>query len=100
LIGLEKQFNEVKYALASDGIVSNLPDKWMIMLDLSFIIGQRYIHVVVPLSNKKGLSETLFPLYGAPSHRNQMMCLTHVNDNHFTIVYLKDGCPISVIYVL
>jgi len=29
-----------------------------------------------------------------------MMCLAHVNDNHFMIVYLKVGCPIHLIFVL
>ncbi|KEH26754.1 hypothetical protein MTR_6g071585 [Medicago truncatula] len=31
-----------------------------------------------------------FPLHGAPSHRDRMMCLTHVNDNHFMMVIGDD----------
>jgi len=36
---LIEQFNKVKDALASDGIVFAPPDKWMMMSDCSLIIG-------------------------------------------------------------
>lgn len=29
-----------------------------------------------------------------------MMCLAHVNDNHFMVIYLKDNCQIPSIIVL
>jgi len=41
LIGSEKGFNDVKHALASDGIDLAPPDKWMIMLDMGFLINHR-----------------------------------------------------------
>jgi len=100
LIRSEHLYNEVLYALTSDsiGFRAAPPNKWMIMPDMIFLIAQRYKRVVVPLSIKKGRSETFFPQYGASSHRNRMMCFTHVNHNYFMMVYLKDGCPVSSSY--
>jgi hypothetical protein len=78
-------------ALSGDGIKPSPPDKRMIMSDMDFLIAQRYKHVVFLLSIEKVRLETFFPLCGAPSYTNQMMCLDHVNDNHFVMVYFKDG---------
>jgi len=85
----DRQYKHVLGALTFSGICPTPPDKWMIMLDMSFLNAQRYKNVVVILSIKKGGSKTFFPLCGAPSHRDQMMCMTHVNDNHIMIIYLK-----------
>jgi hypothetical protein len=75
-------------------------DKWMIMSDMDLLIAHRYKHVMVLLSINKGQLETFFPLRGAPLHRQRTICLTHVNDNHFMMVYLKDGCSIPLTFVL
>jgi len=32
--------------------------------------------------------------HGEPPHTERFMCMTHVNDNHIMIIYLKDCCPI------
>jgi hypothetical protein len=64
------------------------------MPGMCFLIAQRYKHVVVRLFIEKGRLKTFFPLCGAPSHRDRIMCMAHVNDNHFMMIYLKDGCPI------
>lgn len=80
LIWSDKQFNEVLHALAGDGIGRATSDKWMIMPDMSFLIAQRYKHVVVLMSIDKRQSKIFFPLRGASSHRDRMMCLAHVND--------------------
>lgn len=53
LIGSDKQFNEVLHALTGDGIGPAPLDKWMIMSDMSFIIAQRYKHVLVLMSIDK-----------------------------------------------
>jgi len=57
------------------------------MSDVSFLIAQRYKHVVVLLSIEQGQLETFFPLCGAPSHKDRIMCLAHVDDNYFMMVY-------------
>jgi len=88
-VRLDNRYNKVLYALIGDGIGLAPPNKWMIMLDMSFLIVQRYKHVVVLLYIEKGRSITFFPLCGASSHRKWMMCLAHVNDNHFLMVYLR-----------
>ena len=87
LIGLDKRFNEFLRALIGD-CTGPAP------LDMSFLIAQRYNNMVVLLSINKGQSKTFFPLRGAPSHKDRLMRVAHVNDNHFMMVYLKDICPI------
>ena len=56
--------------------------------------------MVVILSIEKGRSKIFFPLCGAPLHKDRMMCMTHVNDNHFMIIYLKVSCPIPPTFAL
>ena len=82
LIGLEKLFNKVKHAMSCDGIDPVPLNKWMIMSDMSFLIAQIYKHAVVLLSINIGQQKTFFPLRSEPSYKNQMMCLSHVNENY------------------
>jgi len=91
LIGADRRYKEVLGALTFCGIGHAPPDKWMAMPDMGFLMAQRYKHVVVLLSIEKWRSETFFPLCGALSHKERSMCLAHVNNNHFMIIYLKDG---------
>lgn len=53
LIWSDKQFNEVLHAWTGDGIRRAPSGKWMIMPDMSFLIAQRYKHVVVLMSINK-----------------------------------------------
>ncbi|KEH19948.1 hypothetical protein MTR_8g063670 [Medicago truncatula] len=69
LIGVNRRYKEVLVALIFCGIGPAPPDKWMTMPDMSFLIAQRYKHMVGLLSIEKKRSETFFPLYDAPSHR-------------------------------
>ena len=78
------------HALSGDGISNAPPDKRMIMSDMGFLIAHIYKHVVFLMSIEKVQSKIFFPLCGASSHTNQMMCLDHMNVNHFVMVYLKD----------
>jgi len=63
-------------------------------MDDHAVIAQKYNHVVVLLSVEKVRSDTFFPLCGEPPHTERLMCMTHVNDNHFIIIHLKNGCTI------
>jgi len=64
------------------------------MPDIGFPIAQKFNHAVVLLSILKERSETFFPLWGELPLVERLMCMAHVNDNHFMIIHLKDGCPI------
>lgn len=99
LIGLDDRCNQVLHALTCDGIAPAPSDKWMMMPYMDFLIEQIYNHVVVLLFIKNKQSKTLFPLRGAPSHRNRMY-LAHVNVNHFMMVYLNNNYPITHTSVL
>jgi len=90
----DRRYDKVLGALTFSGIGPAPPDKWMTMSDMGFLIAHKYNHVVVLLSIKKGRSETFFPLWGEPPHIERLMCMTHVNDNHFMIIHLKDDCLI------
>jgi len=94
MIGEGRRYKKVLGTLTFCGIGHAPPDKWMTMSDMSLLIAQRYKHAVVLLSIEKGRSETFFPLCGEPSHTERLMCMAHVNDNHFMIIYLKNGCHI------
>jgi hypothetical protein len=89
MINDDRWYKEVLGALTYCGIGHAPPDKWMTTPDMGFIIARRYNHVVVLLSIEKGRSETFFPLCGEPPHTERLMCMTHVNDNHFMIIYLR-----------
>jgi len=82
MIGNYRRYKEVLGALTFCSIGLAPPDKWMNMSDMGFLIAQRYNHVVL-LSIKKGRSEIFFPLSVEPPHTERLMCLAHVNDNHF-----------------
>jgi hypothetical protein len=94
MIGEGRRYKEVSGALTFCGIGHAPPDKWMIMSDMGLLIAQRYKHVVVLLSIEKGRSETFFLICGEPLHTERLMCMAHVNDNHFMIKYLRNGCHI------
>jgi len=74
LIGSDNHFIEVLYALTGDGIGPAPRNKWMIMLDMGFLIAQRYKHVVVLLSIKKGRSEYFFALCDVPCNTLNPSC--------------------------
>jgi len=94
MINNDRRYKAVLNALTFSGIGHAPPDKWMTMSDMGFLIAQKYNHALVLLSTQKGRSETFFPLWGEPSFVEQLMCMTHVNDNHFMIIHLKKGCHI------
>jgi len=85
LIGLNKQFSEVKHVMPTDWIGFVLRDKSVIMPYINFLIVQKYKYVVIFLSVKKWQSKT-FILHGASSERDWIMCLAHVNSNHFMLI--------------
>jgi hypothetical protein len=84
----EKRFNDIKHALVLEHVGRALEDKWMIMLDMSFLVAQRYKSAVVLLT-RNGFSETFFLLEGEPPHRDKLMCLGWVHRNNFTEIHLK-----------
>jgi hypothetical protein len=94
IYSLHRRYKVVLGALTFFGIGPAPPDKWMTMPDMGFLIAHKNNHVVVLLSIEKGRSETFFPLWGEPPHTERLLCMTHVNDNHFLIIHLKDGCHI------
>jgi len=96
MINDDRRYKEVYFS----GIGHAPPDKWMTMLDMSFLMAQKYNHVVVQLSILKGRSKTFFPIWGERPLVERLMCMTHDNDNHFMIIQLKDGCPIPPIFPL
>lgn len=67
MIGTHNRFNKVKRTITYDCIGPAIEDKWMIILDMSFLIVHKYKHMVVLLSIEIGQSETFFNLCGAPS---------------------------------
>ena len=50
----KESFNKVKHALTPDRIGPTPPNKWMIMLNMSFLIVQKFQYMVVLLSIKMG----------------------------------------------
>ncbi|AES82174.2 hypothetical protein MTR_7g109380 [Medicago truncatula] len=63
MINDDRQYKEVLGALTFFGIGLAPPDKWMTMMDMGFLIAQKYNDTVVLLSTKKGQFVTFF-LYG------------------------------------
>jgi len=96
MINNGRRYKEVYDALPYGGIGKALPNKWMTMPDMGFLITQKFNQTVVVLSIWKERSETYFPLCGPPPPPciDQLMCLAYVNDNHFMALNLKDDCPI------
>jgi len=94
MINDDKRYKDVLGALTYSGIGYAPPDKWMTMPDMGFLIAQKYNHAVVLLSTQKGRSETFFPLWGEPPLVERLMCMAHVNNNHFMIIKLKNDSPI------
>jgi len=94
MINDDRRYKEVLGALTFSGIGHAPPDKWMTKPGMGFLIAQKYNHVVVLLSTAKGRPETFFPLWGEPPLVERLMCMAHVNENHFMIIHLKNGCPI------
>jgi len=64
------------------------------MLDMGFIIAQKFNQAVDVLSIGKGRLETYFPLCDPPPCIYRLMCLAYVNDNYFMAMELKNGCLI------
>ena len=85
MINDDRRYKEVLDALSYAGIDNAPQDKWMTMLDMSFLIAQKFNQPVVVLSIGLGRSTTYFPGW--------LMCLAYVNDNHFMTLDLKDDCP-------
>ena len=72
----------------------------MTMPDMGFLIAQRYRLPVVLLAGYGQSEKFFFPLCGARTHRDRLICLAFVNNNHFMKVFLKDGSPIPPTSVL
>ncbi|XP_028189289.1 uncharacterized protein LOC114393300 isoform X2 [Glycine soja] len=76
-------------------------DKWMDITDMGYIIASRYNVILVSLSPQQNMM--FFPLRSQPPgdpsvHR--IICIGHVNDNHFIQINLKDCCPLPSISLL
>jgi hypothetical protein len=54
MIDDNRRYKEVSNALSFSGIGNALPYKWMTMLDMGFLIAQKFNHTVVVLSIGKG----------------------------------------------
>ena len=62
-------------------------DKWMTILDMGYIMASRYNIIFVCLSEKQCL--TIFPFRSQPpidTSVHHLICVGHVNDNHFVQV--------------
>jgi len=65
-------------------------DKWMDITDMGYIIASRYNVILVSLSPQQNMM--FFPLRSQPPgdpsvHR--IICIGHVNDNHFIQVHCR-----------
>ncbi|KAL5153710.1 hypothetical protein HKD37_19G053209 [Glycine soja] len=76
-------------------------DKWMDITDMGYVIASKYNVIFVSLSQQQSM--TLFPLRSQPpadSLVHRIICISHVYDNHFVQVYLKDRCPLPPVALL
>ena len=60
-------------------------EKWMIILDIGYVIDNRYNVVSVHLSRLE--SWTFFPLKGTVPTKSRLISVGLVNENHFVQVY-------------
>ncbi|MCI05944.1 FAR1-related protein [Trifolium medium] len=94
LFGGHERFDVIKNALTPDGIGPAREDKWMIMPDMGFLLAKKYKHVVILIGSNRGYSKNYFPLEGARTSRERLMCLGWVNGDHFMVIHLKPNCPL------
>ena len=71
-------------------------EKWMSIPDMGYPIACRYGVVFVSLSMR--INTTFFPLHIPPplyTSRHTIVAVSFVNDNHWVLLKLKPGCPLS-----
>ncbi|KAH1188237.1 hypothetical protein GmHk_U059798 [Glycine max] len=101
LFGGTDRFENLRMSLHVDGLTTVTMDKWMDITDMGYIIASRYNVILVSLSPQQNMM--FFPLRSQPPgdpsvHR--IICIGHVNDNHFIQINLKDCCPLPSISLL
>ncbi|KAH1190294.1 hypothetical protein GmHk_20G057884 [Glycine max] len=93
LFGGTKRFEELRMSLLFDVYIcftQVTTEKWMDITDMGHVIASRYNVIVVSLSKQQ--STTFFPLRSQPlanSSLHRIICIGHVNDNHFVEVHCR-----------
>ncbi|KAH1257737.1 hypothetical protein GmHk_03G007638 [Glycine max] len=101
LFGDKERFEELRMSILVDGLTKVTMDKWMDIIDMGYVIASRYNAILVSLSQQQSM--TFFSLRNQPpsdSSVHRIICISHVYDNHFVQVYLKDRCPLPPVALL
>ncbi|KAH1215192.1 hypothetical protein GmHk_13G036393 [Glycine max] len=101
LFGGTERFEELRLSLLVDGFFKVSMDKWMDVTEMGYIIASRYNVILVSLSQQQSM--TFFPLRSQPppdSSVHRIICISHMFENHFVQVYLKDRCPLPPLALL
>ncbi|XP_006586499.1 uncharacterized protein [Glycine max] len=96
LLGVIERFEELKRSL----LVEEL-SMWMNITDMGYVIASRYNVIAVSLSRQQSM--TIFPLRSQPppdSSVHHVICISHVCENYFAQVFLRDHCPLPSLALL
>ncbi|KAI5430951.1 hypothetical protein KIW84_035191 [Lathyrus oleraceus] len=81
----------VRESLMIESFGSQPPEKWMSLLDMGYLIANRYNVVLVCLGNS---CMTFFPMTSSHSPNVSIYCIGFVNRNHWVQVNMKEGFPL------
>ncbi|XP_058784219.1 uncharacterized protein LOC131658991 [Vicia villosa] len=83
--------SEVRNGLLIDNVGFQPPEKWLTLLEMGYLIANRYNVILVMLGNP---CLTFFPMTTTFSPSAPTYCIGLVNKNHFLRVNMKEGFPL------
>ncbi|KAH1203680.1 hypothetical protein GmHk_17G049854 [Glycine max] len=96
-----ERFKELKCYLLVYGLSMVTMDKWMNITDMGYVIVSQYNVIIDSLSRQQSM--TFFPLKSQPPPNSsvpRVICISHVYENHFVQVFLRDYCPLPPLALL